>query len=130
MTKVKAKTTVTLVAAVIALTALLALPSQAATRAKVTSGSCSGNSTWKLTLKWDNGRVESDVEVQTPAPGQQWKSGFKDNGVVFGHALKTTQADGSFSATRFATNQVGPDAITVKSTNLTTNEVCKASGVL
>ena len=124
------KATVALVAVAMTLAAPLALPAQAATPVHVTSGSCSGNSSWKLTLKFDNGRVESDVEVQTPLAGQQWRSAFKDNGVVFGYALKTTVADGSFSATRFATNQAGPDSILVKSTNVATGEVCRATGIL
>jgi cobalamin biosynthesis protein CbiD len=126
----KAKAMIAVVAVATALAGPLAVPSQAATRAKVTTGSCSGASTWKLTLKWDAGRVESDVEVQTPVAGQQWKSVFKDNGTVFARARKTTAGDGSFSVTRFATNQAGADHIRVKSTNVTTGETCKALGAL
>lgn len=100
----------------------------AATTSVVKSGACSGTSTWKLTLKNDNGKIEADVEVQTKTAGQQWRSRFADNGTVFGWATKTTQADGSFSATRYATNLVGPDLIRVRSVNLTTGEVCRASG--
>lgn len=111
-----------------ALVVALALPAGAATQAKVTGGACSGASTWTLTLKWDAGRIESDMEVQTPAAGQVWTGGFKDNGVVFGHSSKTTLADGSWSATRFAPNQAGTDAITVHSKNTVAGEVCNASG--
>ncbi len=106
----------------------LALPASAQTRAKVAGGACSGASTWTLTLKWDVGRIESDMEVQTPAAGQVWTSVFKDNGTVFGRSSKTTRADGSWSATRFAPNQAGADSITVSSTNTVTGEVCNAAG--
>lgn len=98
-----------------------AVPANAAV---VRTGACSGTSTWKLTLKLDHGKIEADVEVQTPKAGQTWHSVFKDNGSVFGRATKTTQADGSFSATRFATNQAGTDHIRVRSVNGATSEVC------
>jgi len=98
----------------------------AATTSVAKSGACSGTSTWKLTLKNDNGKIEADVEVQTKTAGQKWRSRFADNGTVFGWATKTTQADGSFSATRYAINQAGSDLIKVRSVNLTTGEVCVA----
>ena len=94
----------------------------------VTRGHCSGSSTWKLTLKFDNGRVESDVEVQTPAAGQAWHFVMRDNGVRFGSGNKTTLADGSWSATRYAANQAGPDNIVVRSQNTVTGEICRSTG--
>ena len=96
--------------------------------AVVTTGKCSGTSTWMLTLKLDNGLVESDVEVQTNTAGQTWKFQMLDNGTKFGSGKKTTIADGSWSATRRATNQTGPDAITVNARNTVTGETCVASG--
>jgi hypothetical protein len=107
---------------------VLALPASAQTRAKVTQGACANHSTWTLTLKWDNGRIETDIDVHTLQAGQLWKSAFRDNGVVFAHASKTSGPDGSWSATRFAPNQAGTDAITVRATNTVTGEVCRASG--
>ncbi len=120
-----------LVIAAVAVVSIMAAasPGAAAPRpAVVSSGACSGASQWRLTLKRDNARIEADVEVQTPAAGQQWRSRFADNGVVFGRALRTTVADGSFSATRFAANRTGPDLIRVRSLNLITGEVCRSSG--
>jgi len=99
----------------------------AATAPVVKTGNCSATSSWRLTLKKDLGRIEADLEVQTATAGQKWVSRFSDNGSVFGRATKTTIADGSFSATRFATNQVGSDLIKVRSVNQTTGEVCRAS---
>src|SRR5207237_9635394 len=98
-------------------------------QAVVTSGACSGASTWKLTLKKDSAtKIEADLEVQSNASGQTWKYTMKDNGTRFAKGTSTTAADGSFSVSRLATNQAGSDLITVKSTNLTTLEVCNAAG--
>jgi hypothetical protein len=75
-------------------------------------------------LKPDHGKIEADLEVQTPNAGQTWHSVFKDNGSVFGRAAMTTLAVGSFSATRYAANQAGTDHIRVRSVKATTGEVC------
>ena len=98
--------------------------------AVVATGSCSGSSTWKLTLKHDAGRIESDLEVQTPAAGQTWHFVMKDNGVRFAAGNKATKADGSFSVTRFAANQAGTDNILARATNLATAEVCRATAAI
>ena len=117
------------IAGTLALTIMaVALPgATAATASVVKKGHCSATSTWRLTLTRDHARIEADVEVQTPKAGQQWKSRFSDNGTLFGTATRTTVADGSFSATRFAAHKAGPDLIKVRSVNQTTGEVCKAS---
>lgn len=110
-----------------------AFASQASARAiapVVRSGHCSGSSTWMLTLKYDNGRIESDVEVQTPKAGQAWGFKMYDNGVVFGSGTKTTIADGSWSATRYAPNHVGIDHIKVTAKNQVTGETCTATAAL
>ena len=113
-----------------------ALPASAATsRASSSvvtrSGSCTGTSTWTLKVKPDApGRIETDLEVETKIAGQRWRSRFRDNGVLFGHGVRTTKADGSFSITRFATDGSGTDAIRVRSVNLSTAEVCTATAAL
>jgi hypothetical protein len=96
----------------------------------VRSGHCSGRSTWMLTLKYDSGKIESDVEVQTPRAGQAWSFKMYDNGVAFGSGTKTTLADGSWSATRYAPNRAGVDHIKVTARNLVTGETCAATGAL
>lgn len=98
--------------------------------AVIRTGACTGPSMWKLTLKHDAGRIESDLEVQTPVAGQTWHFVMKDNGIRFAAGNKTTQADGSFSVTRFAPNQAGTDNILAKATNLTTGEICRATAAI
>ena len=121
-----------LAAALASITLFLALanaPSYAVQpSAKLTSGHCTNKSTWKLTLKLDAGRVEADAELQTPKSGQRWNAVYRDNGTVFGRASKVTQADGSWSATRFASNASGADHIVVRVKNGTTGEICRATG--
>jgi opacity protein-like surface antigen len=95
--------------------------------AVVRAGACSKTSLWRLTLNHDHGRIEVQAEVQTAFAAQRWRSRFSDDGAVFGHAGKTTLADGSFTVTRFTTNQAGRDLITVRSKSLVTAEVCRAS---
>ena len=110
---------------------MTATTATAAPAAKVTSGHCSGRSTWKLTLKYDAGRIESDAEVQTPKAGQAWTFKMFDNGVRFGSGMKTTLADGSWSATRFAANRAGVvDHIKVTARNAVTGETCALLGAL
>ncbi len=96
----------------------------------VRTGRCTGPSTWKLTLKHDAGRIESDLEVQTPAAGQMWHYVMKDNGTRFAAGNKVTKPDGSFSVTRFAPNALGTDHIVARSNNLTTGEVCRATAAI
>ena len=109
---------------------VIANTANAAPAVKVTNGHCSGPSTWKLTLKHDAGRIEADAEVQTPRAGQAWTFKMFDNGVRFGSGTKTTLADGSWSATRLATNRTGVDHIKVTARNTVTSETCTLTGAL
>jgi hypothetical protein len=102
----------------------------AAPAAVINSGTCSGASTWKLTLKHHNGLIKSSVEVQTSTAGQRWHFSMKDNGVKFGSGLKWTASDGSWSATRFAANQAGTDNIVVRARNRFTSETCTAKAAI
>jgi hypothetical protein len=130
MRKILGFSAAVLVAAAFAGAAPAAIAAPTAPAAVVRTGSCSGSSTWKLTLKHDAGRIESDLEVQTPMAGQRWHYVMKDNGTRFAAGHKTTQADGSFSVTRFAANQTGTDHILAKATNLTTGEICRATAAI
>ena len=123
-------TAAVMVAAAFVGAAPAALAAPTAPAAVIRTGSCSVSSTWKLTLKHDSGRIESDLEVQTPVAGQTWHFVMKDNGVRFAGGNKTTQADGSFSVTKFAANQPGMDNIRAKATNLTTGETCVATAAI
>ena len=130
MRKIFGFTAAVLIVAAFAGAAPAAIAAPTAAAAVIRTGSCSGASTWKLTLKHDAGQIESDLEVQTPVAGQTWHYVMKDNGVRFAAGNKTTQADGSFSVTKFAPNQTGTDHILARASNLTTGEVCRATAAI
>jgi hypothetical protein len=76
------------------------------------SGQCSGNATWKLKAKPDNGRVEVEFEVDSNQVGQSWSVGLRDNGQRFFLGSRTTQApSGSFSVHKLTANRAGSDVI-------------------
>jgi hypothetical protein len=114
-------------------TVILGAAANAATMAPVVkAGHCSGHATWKLTVTRGQGpannKVEADSELFRLANGQQWKSTFKDNGVVFGRST-TTAVGNEASSTRLSATH-GTNKITVKSVNLTTGQVCMASATI
>jgi len=96
-----------------------------------TSGSCSAASTWKLTLKHDNARIETQFEVDQNVAGDTWKVKLVDNGVrVFKGTAVTQPPSGSFEVRKFAADQAGPDTIEASARNLATGETCLGSATL
>jgi hypothetical protein len=94
-----------------------------------TEGSCSGASTWKPTLSIDNGRVQSEFEVDENVVGDTWKVKMTDNGVVFFTGQAITQGpSGSFEIRKFTANQDGVDKILALAKNISTGETCKGKG--
>jgi hypothetical protein len=94
-----------------------------------TEGACSGASRWKLTLSIDNGRVQSEFEVDENVVGDTWKIRMSDNGVVFFTGQAVTQgASGSFEIRKFTANQGGADKILALAKNVSTGETCRGSG--
>jgi hypothetical protein len=82
MMRVLASLGFTTIAAVILLVA--AMPAAAAGGKEVVrSGSCSGGSDWKLKLKLDDGRIETEFEVDQNVNGQDWRVTLKRNGSRF-----------------------------------------------
>jgi hypothetical protein len=97
----------------------------------VTSGSCSGASTWKLKLSPDNAQIEVEFEVDQNVVGDTWKLVMRDNGTVFfkGRAT-TTSASGSFEVRQLTADLEGSDHIVAKALNLSTGETCKGRATL
>jgi hypothetical protein len=96
-----------------------------------TSGSCSAASTWKLTIKPDNGQIEAQFEVDQNVVGDTWKVKMSDNGTLFfkGQAV-TKGASGSFEVKKLTANQAGSDTVVATARNLSTGETCKGSATL
>jgi preprotein translocase subunit SecD len=88
------------------------------------SGSCAGHSTWKLKLSKDNGRIETDFEVDQNRVGRKWRVTLKHNGHRFFRGVRTTKApSGSFEVRKFANN--APDKIVALARNLRSGALCR-----
>ena len=124
------KTYIAIIAGLVALVALASTATAAGTkggRGIVKTGSCSANSNWKLKAKNDDGRIETEFEVDSNRVGQQWNVVIKDNGVIVFSGSRTTQApSGSFEVRRLIANRAGTDAIVASAKNPATGESCVA----
>jgi hypothetical protein len=90
-------------------------------------GTCSHGSTWKLKAKADNGRIETELEVDSNRVGQAWSVRLADNGVLAWSGTRTTVApSGSFSVGRLLANRAGSDRITASTRTASTGETCSA----
>ncbi|GAA2735077.1 hypothetical protein GCM10009867_16610 [Pedococcus aerophilus] len=91
------------------------------------SGTCSQGSAWKLKAKADNGRIETELEVDSNRVGQAWSVRLSDNGVLLWSGSRTTVApSGSFSVNRLVANRTGTDRFTATATTASTGETCTA----
>lgn len=118
-------------AAVLAVGVIAPLPAALAKSPRVTaSGKCSGNSTAKLKLQPDNGKIEVEFEVDQNRNGVSWNYTLKRAGVKIASGTKVTVApSGSFTARRLVSNAAGPDTITARATRAN-GEVCTLRATL
>jgi hypothetical protein len=90
------------------------------------AGSCSAGSNWKLKAKPDNGRLETEFEVDQNRNGVRWNVTLKRNGGTAFQGTRTTKApSGSFSVNRRLANGAGKDRITAVAKR--SGETCTAS---
>lgn len=96
-------------------------------RAKRAAGRCTGRATAKIKAKHDDGRIETEFEVDQNRNGVAWKVTIRRNGVRVASTTATTRApSGSFSVERRIANAAGPDRITARATSRS-GQVCSAS---
>jgi hypothetical protein len=94
---------------------------------KRVAGSCTDGSSAKLKAKPDDGRLETEFEVDQNRTGVTWKVRLRRNGELVVKTRATTKApSGSFSVERRIANPAGSDRITARATS-PSGEVCKAS---
>ena len=95
--------------------------------AKRVAGKCTGNSTSKLKVKPDNGRLETEFEVDQNRNGVTWKVTIRRNGHLAVKRNMTTRApSGSWSLERRLANGSGRDRIAARATS-PSGEVCTAN---
>jgi hypothetical protein len=91
--------------------------------------SCAGSAKWKLKAKLDDGRIETEFEVDQNRAGRRWHVKIRRNGVLAFAGVRTTMApSGSFEVRRRLGNAAGPDRIVAMATALATGQTCR--GVL
>ena len=91
----------------------------------IRTGSCSGSADWKLKAKHDNGRIETEWEVDSNRSGQTWRVRIRDNGVLVVATRATTGgASGSFSVQRRIANRAGTDSLVARARNLSSGQTC------
>ena len=88
---------------------------------------CSGRSDWKLSLEKDDGRIEFELEIDTPRSGQRWGIAIKQNGIRFFKKVRRTDRDGDIEIERNRPDRPGTDKFWFKATNRVTGEVCKGT---
>jgi len=94
---------------------------------KRVTGNCTGNSTAKLKVKPDSGRLETEFEVDQNRNGVTWKATIRRNGHVAVRRNMTTRApSGSWSLERRLTNGSGRDKVTARAVS-PSGQVCTAS---
>jgi hypothetical protein len=95
------------------------------------TGNCSGSSDWKLKLDFDDGRIETEFEVDQNRNGERWRVVLKRDGRRFFRDVRTTHApSGSFEVERRLRNRAGKDRIVARAVNLRTGEVCRGAATI
>ena len=118
----------TLLAALLAITVALPAVAPAKNNPGVTrTGVCSGlGANWKLKAKHDDGRVETDFEVDQNVNGRRWNVVIRRNGVVvFRGSRITRRPSGSFSVNRRIANAAGRDRIVATARSVAGGAVCR-----
>jgi hypothetical protein len=94
---------------------------------KRVTGSCTGRSTAKLKAKHDDGRLETEFEVDQNRNGVAWKVRIRRDGKLVVKTRAVTRApSGSFSVERRIADPAGSDRITARAVS-PSGEVCRAA---
>ena len=97
-------------------------------RGVVKSGRCSAGSTWTLKAKFDDGRLETEFEVDQNRVGRRWSVTLVRNGrTVLSGIRRTVAPSGSFEVRRVLSNAPGADRITARARALAGGETCRGS---
>jgi hypothetical protein len=96
-------------------------------RGVVKSGQCSAVSHWKLKAKTDDGRLETEFEVDQNRVGKRWRVTISRNGSTVFRSIRTTQApSGSFEVRRLLAGRAG-SRIVATAKSLSSGETCRAA---
>jgi hypothetical protein len=115
-------------AAAVLVVAPAALAGNGHDREVIRTGKCSAGSTWKLKAKLDDGRIETEFEVDQNQIGRRWRVNLRQNGsLVFSAIRRTLAPSGSFEARTLLANRAGADRIVGFARALARGETCRGS---
>ena len=120
------------IAALVAMLSLLASTALASGhkggRGIIKTGKCSASSHWKLKAKADDGRIETEFEVDQNRVGKRWRVTMSRNGHVVFRGIRTTTApSGSFEARRLLAGPAAGTRIVATAKSLQTGETFRAA---
>jgi hypothetical protein len=93
-------------------------------------GTCSGSSSAKIKLSPENGRIETEFEVDQNRNGVTWNVVLRRNGKVAARTTATThRPSGSFTVRRLLGNAAGPDTVHARAKR-PSGEVCTAQATI
>lgn len=93
----------------------------------IKQGRCTGSSTWKLKVKSDDGRLETEFEVDQNRVGKRWRVTLVRDGSTVFRGIRTTVApSGSFTVRRLLTASAGTTRIVASAKALQSGESCRA----
>jgi hypothetical protein len=94
----------------------------------VKRGKCTASSTWKLKAKSDDGRIETEFEVDQNRVGKRWRVTLVRNGSTVFSGIRTTVApSGSFTVRRLLAASAGTTRIVASAKALQGRESCRAA---
>ena len=97
------------------------------TRTVAKSGNCSAASHSRLKVKAEDGRLETEFEVDQNRVGKRWRVTIKRNGSTVFRSMRTTQApSGSFEVRRLLAGGAG-SRIVATAKALSSGETCRAA---
>jgi len=94
----------------------------------VKRGKCTASSTWKLKAKSDDGRIETEFEVDQNRVGKRWRVKLVRGGsTVFSGIRTTVSPSGSFTVRRLLAASAGTTRIVASAKALQSGESCRAA---
>ena len=91
------------------------------------SGSCSTTGHWTIKAAPEGSRIELQLEVEAPRPGQRWTVAVTDNGVAVLSTSRTSSTTSQFSVRALLPNRAGTDRLVATARNTVTGNVCRAA---
>jgi hypothetical protein len=97
-------------------------------RGVIKTGACSASAHWKLKAKSDDGRIETEFEVDQNRVGKRWRVTISRNGSAVFRGIRTTTApSGSFEVRRLLAGSAAGSRIVATAKSLQTGETCRAA---